>query len=209
MNKIKNTNLREVVFLVDCMGTSLQACLPLTESEQIMRLSTQGRFAVCAMMDVALREQLGPVSLSAVGVRQHISLSYLEQMFSKLRRQGLVKSTRGPGGGYGLGRSANAITVADIIDAVQSKPPQASTDRHLQGVPMMPDLAKDLWDAVNLRMRDYLQSITLRALVDEQRAKGVQISERLAAMRGIFAPRKENTPKRKAPNSVFALAECG
>jgi Rrf2 family iron-sulfur cluster assembly transcriptional regulator len=173
-----------------------------------MRLSTKSRFAVCAMVDVALREQLGPVSLAAVGVRQQISLSYLEQMFSKLRRQGLVKSTRGPGGGYGLGRAANAISVADIIDAVESKRLDARTDHHLQGEPTMPDMTKDLWDALSSKMRDHLQSITLRALADEQRVKGVQISPRPAAMRGIFAPRREKTPKRKVPNSVFALAGC-
>jgi Rrf2 family iron-sulfur cluster assembly transcriptional regulator len=170
-----------------------------------MRLSTQGRYAVSAVIDVALHEQLGPVSLATVSVRQHISLSYLEQMFSKLRRQGLVESSRGPGGGYGLGRAANAITVADIIDAVESKRPHASTDQHLQGAPAMPDMTKDLWDALDLKMREHLQSITLRALVDEQCANGVQISHRPAAMRGIFAPRKENTLKRKVPNSVFAL----
>lgn len=91
------------------------------------------------MIDVALHEQLGPVSLATISVRQKISLSYLEQMFSKLRRQGLVKSTRGPGGGYGLGRAANAISVADIIDAVESKRLDARTDQHLQGALAMPD----------------------------------------------------------------------
>ncbi len=148
-----------------------------------MRLSTKGRFAVCAMIDVAL-------------------------MFSKLRRQGLVESTRGPGGGYSLGRAAKAITVADIIDAVESNQPHTSTDKHIQGAPTMPDMTKDLWDALNSKMRDYLQSITLRALAGEQCAKGMQISPRPAAMRGIFVPRKEKTPKGKVPNSVFALAGC-
>lgn len=117
----------------------MRACL-FTESEQIMRLSTKGRSAVCAMVDVALREQLGPVSLAAVGVRQQISLSYLEHMFSKLRRQGLVKSTRGQGGSYGLGRAASAISMADIIDAVESKRLDASTDQHQQGALAMPDM---------------------------------------------------------------------
>lgn len=173
-----------------------------------MRLSTQGRFAVCAMIDVALREQWGPVSLAAIGVRHQISLSYLEQMFSKLRKQGLVQSTRGLGCCYCLGRAANAISVADIIDAVERKRPDASTDQHLQGAPVMPNMTKDLWDALNSKMRDHLQSVTLRALADEQRAKGVQVSHRPAAMRGIFAPRKEKTPKLKAPNSVFVLARC-
>lgn len=174
-----------------------------------MRLSTRGRYAVSAIVDVALHEQLGPVSLAAVGVRQHISLSYLEQMFSKLRRHGLVQSTRGPGGGYGLGRAANAISVADIIDAVESNGLDASTGKHLQGALVMPDMTKDLWNALNSKMREYLQSITLRALVEEQCANGVQISPRPAAMRGIFTQRKEKAPKGKVPNSVFALGGCG
>ena len=173
-----------------------------------MRLSTRSRYAVSAVIDVALHEQLGAVSLATISVRQKISLSYLEQMFSKLRKQGLVQSSRGPGGGYGLGRAANAITVADIIDAVESKRLDASTDNHPQGVSTMPGMTKDVWDAVSSTMRDHLQSVTLRALADEQRANGVQISPRPAAMRGIFAPRKEKTPKGKIPNSVFALAGC-
>jgi len=173
-----------------------------------MRLSTQGRFAVCALVDVALREPLGPVSLAAISARQHISLSYLEQMFGKLRQQGLVQSTRGPTGGYCLGRAANAISVADIIDALESKQLEARADHHLQDAPAMPDMTKDLWDALNSKMRDHLQSVTLRALADKQCAKGVQICERPAAMRGIFALRKKKPLKRKAPNSVFALAEC-
>ena len=83
-----------------------------------MRLTTKGRFAVTAMIDLALREHSGPVALAAISQRQQISLSYLEQLFGKLRRHELVESTRGPGGGYSLGRKAESITVADIIVAV-------------------------------------------------------------------------------------------
>ena len=83
-----------------------------------MRLTTKGRFAVTAMIDLALRENSGPVALAAISGRQQISLSYLEQLFGKLRRHMLVESTRGPGGGYSLGRRSEEITVADIIVAV-------------------------------------------------------------------------------------------
>mgnify|MGYP006294051209 CR=1 FL=1 len=83
-----------------------------------MRLTTKGRFAVTAMIDLALRQQSGPVTLAAISQRQQISLSYLEQLFGKLRRHQLVESTRGPGGGYTLGRKADDITVADIILSV-------------------------------------------------------------------------------------------
>src|SRR3546814_14624448 len=82
-----------------------------------MRLTTKGRFAVTAMIDLALRHQSGPVTLAAISSRQNISLSYLEQLFGKLRRHELVDSMRGPGGGYSLGRLARNITVADIIFA--------------------------------------------------------------------------------------------
>ena len=83
-----------------------------------MRLTTKGRFAVTAMIDLALRMGAGPVTLAAISQRQRISLSYLEQLFGKLRRNKLVESTRGPGGGYMLARKAADITIADIVLAV-------------------------------------------------------------------------------------------
>ena len=83
-----------------------------------MRLTTKGRFAVTAMIDLGLRQNSGPVTLAAISQRQQISLSYLEQLFGKLRRHELVESTRGPGGGYTLARSPTEITVADIILSV-------------------------------------------------------------------------------------------
>ena len=83
-----------------------------------MRLTTKGRFAVTAMIDVAMHNGRGPVTLAGVADRQKISLSYLEQLFGKLRRHGLVDSVRGPGGGYNLARAANGVSVADIITAV-------------------------------------------------------------------------------------------
>ena len=83
-----------------------------------MRMSTKGRFAVNALIDLALREPAGPVALASISQRQQISLSYLEQLFSRLRRDGVVESTRGPGGGYTLARSAEQISVADIVTAV-------------------------------------------------------------------------------------------
>ncbi len=82
-----------------------------------MRMSTKGRFAVNALIDLALREPSGPVALATISQRQQISLSYLEQLFSRLRKDGLVESTRGPGGGYTLGRPAERITVAERLNA--------------------------------------------------------------------------------------------
>jgi Rrf2 family iron-sulfur cluster assembly transcriptional regulator len=93
-----------------------------------MRLTTKGRFAVTAMLDLALRHQQGPVTLAGIGARQSISLSYLEQLFGKLRRHALVESVRGPGGGYCLARPTEKVSVADIILAVDE--PLDATRRH-------------------------------------------------------------------------------
>ncbi len=83
-----------------------------------MKLTTRGRYAVTAMLDLAIHAGQGPVALAEISQRQHISLSYLEQLFANLRKSGLVKSTRGPGGGYGLMTSDDEVVISDIIDAV-------------------------------------------------------------------------------------------
>ncbi|MDR3455188.1 MAG: Rrf2 family transcriptional regulator [Rhodoferax sp.] len=166
-----------------------------------MRLSTKGRFAVTAMIDLGLRENAGPVSLADIAVRHQISLSYLEQVFSRLRQCALVESTRGPGGGYSLARSAAAISVADIIGAVEDK-----RSGGLAGEPRKADAAAamtaELWATLSAQMVAHLQSISLQSLVSEQRAKGVQIESR-PARRGVY--KKPEPLRTTAPNSVFAL----
>jgi Rrf2 family iron-sulfur cluster assembly transcriptional regulator len=168
-----------------------------------MRLSTKGRFAVTAMIDVALREKLGPVPLSDIAARQQISLSYLEQMFSKLRSVGLVTSTRGPGGGYTLGHRTDAITVADIISAVEDAPLKVKP----QEAEPAKDMAQDLWDSMNAKVLDFMQSVTLRSLVLEQLAKGVKVEQRPAPNRGVFKKPVHQPVRTNAPNSVFALGQ--
>jgi len=168
-----------------------------------MRLSTKGRFAVTAMIDVALREKLGPVPLSDISLRQQISLSYLEQMFSKLRQQGLVHSTRGPGGGYTLGHRTDAITVADIICAVEDATPEVKAPDAVSGK----DMAQDLWDSMNAKVFEFMQSVTLRSLVLEQLAKGVKIEQKPAPNRGVFKKPVHAPVRTTAPNSVFALGK--
>jgi Rrf2 family iron-sulfur cluster assembly transcriptional regulator len=168
-----------------------------------MRLSTKGRFAVTAMIDVAMREKLGPVPLSDIAARQQISLSYLEQMFSKLRQEGLVTSTRGPGGGYALGRRAESITVADIIQTVEDAAPKVKNTE----VAVNSDMAQDLWDAMNAKVFDFMQSVTLRSLVLQQLAKGVKIEQKPAPNRGVFKKPASQTIRSNAPNSVFALGQ--
>jgi Rrf2 family transcriptional regulator, iron-sulfur cluster assembly transcription factor len=166
-----------------------------------MRLTTKGRFAVTAMIDLALRESTGPVALAAISARQQISLSYLEQLFGKLRRHELVESTRGPGGGYSLGRKAADITVADIIVAVD-EPIDATGCQGKENC--MGEDTGDLWSALNSKMIDYLASISLQKLVDDQLAKGISIEEqpvkRAISSRPVLKPIKIT-----APNSVFAL----
>lgn len=174
-----------------------------------MRLSTKGRFAVNAMIDVALREKLGPVPLSDIAVRQQISLSYLEQMFSKLRQHGLVESTRGPGGGYALGHRADGITVADIIGAVEegTSGERPDTTGQVNAQALGRDMSQDLWDNLNSKMLDYLKSVSLRSLVLQQLAKGVQVEEKVQPNRGVFKKPKHEAVRSNVPNSVFALGQ--
>ncbi len=170
-----------------------------------MRLSAKSRFAVAAMIDLALRDSSGPVPLNSIGLRLQISLSYLEQLFSKLRQEGLVESTRGPGGGYTLGRNPQQISVADIIRAVEGARALHSEEASEAGEAGW-QLTRDLWSGLNSRMMDHLQSIKLQQLCEEQRAKGAPVEARPANRRGIFARRKVDTLQTTAPNSVFALA---
>jgi Rrf2 family iron-sulfur cluster assembly transcriptional regulator len=135
-----------------------------------MRLTTKGRFAVTAMIDLALRQQGGPVTLAGISERQKISLSYLEQLFGKLRRHQLVASVRGPGGGYNLVKSLDAVTVAEIIHAVDE--PLDATMCGGKGNchdGMNPCMTHDLWMNLNDKMFEYLDSVTLADLVRSQR----------------------------------------
>jgi Rrf2 family iron-sulfur cluster assembly transcriptional regulator len=143
-----------------------------------MRLTTKGRFAVTAMIDLALRQHNGPVTLAGISQRQKISLSYLEQLFGKLRRHELVESTRGPGGGYTLGRPMREVTVADIIFAVD-EPLDATQcggkeNCHDEG----PCMTHELWTNLNRKMIEYLDSVTLQELVEQQRSREAQPATR-------------------------------
>jgi Rrf2 family iron-sulfur cluster assembly transcriptional regulator len=140
-----------------------------------MRLTTKGRFAVTAMVDLAMRQQRGPVTLAAISERQRISLSYLEQLFGKLRRHKLVSSVRGPGGGYNLAQPAQSISVADIVTAVDE--PMDATQ--CGGKENCHDdkrcMTHDLWATLNEKMHEYLSSVTLSDLVAHQAGKPVAV----------------------------------
>ena len=165
-----------------------------------MRLTTKGRFAVTAMIDVALNGTRGPVTLAAVSERQRISLSYLEQLFGKLRRHGLVESVRGPGGGYNLARPAEDVSVADVILAVD-EPIDATQcggreNCHDDGGRCM---THDLWAALNAHIFTFLRAVTLARLVAEQRQKQEAERQDVAVMQDH---RSAATPRAAEPASV-------
>lgn len=136
-----------------------------------MRLTTKGRFAVTAMIDLALREHAGPVTLAGISQRQRISLSYLEQLFGKLRRHDLVDSTRGPGGGYTLARPAKNISVADIIFAVDEPLDATQCGGKENCNDDGPCMTHELWATLNKKMIEYLDSVSLLSLVEQQKGR--------------------------------------
>jgi Rrf2 family transcriptional regulator, iron-sulfur cluster assembly transcription factor len=180
---------------LDSPGAFLYA--PISK-EIVMRMSTKGRFAINALIDLALREAAGPVALATISARQQVSLSYLEQMFSRLRRVGVVESTRGPGGGYTLGRPAAQITVADIVSAVDDPLEGGSAEGAAEG------LSQALWQRLNAAMLEHMATITLQSLVDEQKALGAQVEAR-PVRRAVAPAPVVRPPRTTAPNSVFAF----
>lgn len=173
-----------------------------------MRITTRGQLAVSAMTDLALRQKIRPVALSTISARQGTSLSYLEQLFSALRRAGLVDSTRGPGGGYTLARRADQVSVAEIIIAVENLKADDLQNLGAGQAAQVKSMTGDLWSTFNARVMDYLQSVTLQDLVAQQLEKGV-VAEEPAP---VTAPRPKLSAKPRplmarvgVPNSVFAL----
>jgi Rrf2 family iron-sulfur cluster assembly transcriptional regulator len=171
-----------------------------------MRLTTKGRFAVTAMIDLGLRQSGGPVTLAAISQRQQISLSYLEQLFGKLRRNSLVESTRGPGGGYMLARAPSDISVAEIISSVDEPidATQCGGKENCLGEGSR-CMTHELWASLNVKMLEFLDSITLQKLVDDQLAKGFEMEEKPNLKRAISSMPTMKPVRVNAPNSVFAL----
>jgi Rrf2 family iron-sulfur cluster assembly transcriptional regulator len=133
-----------------------------------MRLTTRGRFAVTAMVDLALRPGTAPTTLAEISARQKISLSYLEQLFGKLRRRGLVASVRGPGGGYRLAKDMAQIAVADIILAVDESLDATQCGGKENCREEQKCITHDLWVKLNQHLLDYLGAVSLKQLVDDQ-----------------------------------------
>lgn len=167
-----------------------------------MRLTTKGRFAVTAMMDLALRGDDGPVALATVADRQSISLSYLEQLFGKLRRHKLVESVRGPGGGYCMARPLGEITVADIIRAVdeQLDATQCGGEENCHDAHRC--MTHDLWSTLNAKMYEYLASVSLADLVAREKLRAAGRSEVSVLDSRPLGPH----PRRNSRDKLVAVA---
>ena len=142
-----------------------------------MKLTTKGRYAVTAMLDLALHAQDGPVSLAEISTRQEISLSYLEQLFSRLRKQDLVASTRGPGGGYRVARSLDQVPISEIIvavnESVDATQCAGKQNCHSHGR----CLTHDLWEGLSAQIEDFLKGVSLQDLIDKRNVQEVSIRQ--------------------------------
>ena len=153
-----------------------------------MRLTTKGRYAVTAMLDLVINSDNGPISLADISKRQEISLSYLEQLFAKLRKQELVSSVRGPGGGYKLSRAANTIFIAEIVDAVNESidATNCGGKGNCHGGEVC--LTHHLWSDLSDQIHTFLSNISLQSLVDrrneESNDQSDQDSEQVLEMLG-------------------------
>ena len=133
-----------------------------------MRLSTKSRYAVTSLIDMVMHSDTGPVSLADISVRQGISLSYLEQLFAKMRRNKLVASTRGPGGGYSLEDTPETVCIADIIRAVDEEMNVTNKDVMDGSTDFEPCLTEKLWEELSEQIHDYLATISLADMMQDE-----------------------------------------
>ena len=149
-----------------------------------MRLTTKGRYAVTAMLDLAIHARLEPVSLADISERQSISISYLEQLFAKLRKSGLVSSVRGPGGGYQLAHHGGDIYIAQIIDAVDELVDATRCNGQGDCQQGMMCLTHELWSDLSVQIHTFLASISLEELVNRREVQAVAIRQSKAMRQG-------------------------
>jgi len=171
-----------------------------------MRLTTKGRYAVTAMLDLSIHANTGPVSLSDISQRQDISLSYLEQLFAKLRKGALVSSVRGPGGGYRLGRKEDEIHVAEIIDAVS----ESLDTTKCQGMGDCQNgttcLTHHLWEDLSEQIHGFLSGITLADLVSKHE---INLIARSQLERHQRESKRESKRESQAKITIMNLKESG
>lgn len=134
-----------------------------------MQLNTRSRYAINAMIELALHDNYGPISLAELSRKQCVSVSYLELLFSKLRKSGLVEATRGPGGGYSLGLQGAQMSIADIVGVVDGVTPLERLPDPSATSPAMPDMTQGIWDGLHSTAFAYLQSISLSSLARKHR----------------------------------------
>ena len=144
-----------------------------------MRLSTKSRYAVTSLLDLVMHSENGPVSLADISVRQGISLSYLEQLFAKMRRNKLVVSTRGPGGGYSLGSSPDQVCIADVINAVDEIMQVADKDVSNGSVDYEPCLTEQLWEELSAEIENYLTTISLADMMQNEEVRELSLAHDL------------------------------
>lgn len=153
-----------------------------------MKLSKKGRYAVTAIMDLVLKAPFGPTTLNNISVSQEISMSYMEQLFARLRKSGLVQGTRGPGGGYRLARAPHEITIAQVLEAVDDD--VQALDNNKKSVN---DLSHLLWDELSRKVSHYLESITVQDLLDQSgyAEEAARIDKTVAASIAIEQQREQ------------------
>ncbi|QFY44791.1 Fe-S cluster assembly transcription factor [Candidatus Methylospira mobilis] len=139
-----------------------------------MRLTTKGRYAVTAMLDLACHADGRPVTLTDIAKRQAISLSYLEQLFARLRRGGMVEGVRGPGGGYQLSKDASEINIAEIVAAVDEAIDSTRCGGKANCRGAEPCLTHELWMGLSEQIRQYLSTITLADVLQQRSARGAE-----------------------------------
>lgn len=157
-----------------------------------MRLTTKGRYAVTAILDLAIHNDQGPISLAEISARQSISLSYLEQLFASLRRKGLVASTRGPGGGYSLNSPADEISIADVISAVDEKLDTMKCGGSADCQNNSRCLTHDLWCDLSSQIQSFLSDITLGNLMTRNGVKDVANRQDKAVQHALLQQTADN-----------------
>lgn len=156
-----------------------------------MKLTAKGRYAVTAMLDLAVHEDKGPISLADISERQGISLSYLEQLFAKLRRQNLVQSVRGPGGGYRLSRSADEIYVAQIVDSVDENVDAMKCGGRADCQGGEKCLTHELWSDLSDQIHQFLNGIDLASLIEKRAVQQVAARQQQQREHFIRVPAQE------------------
>ncbi|MBC7618560.1 MAG: Rrf2 family transcriptional regulator [Candidatus Saccharibacteria bacterium] len=174
-----------------------------------MQLNTRSRYAINAMVELAMHENYGPISVAELSRKQGVSISYLELLFSKLRKSGLVESMRGPGGGYSLGLQGASVSIADIVTEVDGVAPLAPPPDPVEAGQTMPDMTQGIGEGLHATALAYLQSISLSSLARQYQRQETPTDLHTKAMRRNMKPLPNQKNKRalNVPNPGFVLGQ--